>query len=178
MLTLSLLACKDPASVDQQLVTTDSGTVYYRISFRQVTPAVADSVYCSSDALLCLPLFDPAKAGDANTHLDMAKPFKAAPRVRAEQIVAEGLPASSDNPYIRFRQALTEVNGGWDLYYPKDAVSVGQLADDLANFGVKTAYHFPACETGGNYLFGGAPFELLTAANPCSGQALVLRAKD
>lgn len=178
----NILACTPEHRVEQQLVTAPSGNTYYEVRFVNVLPTIVDSSVVASNTVLELPVADfaasadaqedGAKAPDANT----LTPSDTAPKTLDDlpALVVSGTPVSSDDPYIRFRQALATETHGYVLYYPEDAVSISQFAEDLAGLGVKNAVHVPPCTANGRYFYAEVWFDLREGVEPCGSRKLIL----
>lgn len=170
----SITSCMPEHRVEQELVMAPSGNAYYQIRFVNVQPAFVDSSSAASKVVLELPLVDfAAKAADANT----SGTTNSCPSVISDLpvLVQEGEPVSSDNPFIRFRQALSVDEHGFTLYYPEDAVSIQQFGEDLAELGVQHAVHVQPCTQSGRYFYANVWFDLREGIEACGTQKLVLK---
>jgi hypothetical protein len=170
----SITACTPEHRVEQALVTAPSGNTYYQIRFVNVQSAFVDSSSAASKVVLELPVGDfAAKAADANT----SNPTGSAPSAVSDLpvVVQEGEPVPSDDPYIRFRQALSVDDHGFTLYYPEDAVSIRQFGEDLAALGIQDAVRVPPCTQSGRYFYAEVWFDLREGIEACGTQKLVLK---
>ncbi len=168
----NILACTPEHSVEQQLVTAPSGNTYYEVRFVNVQASIADSSVVASNAVLKLPIGDFAvKTADANT----PAPSETAPKTLDDlpALVVSGEPVNSDDPYIRFRQALAPTDHGYSLWYPEDAVSIRQFAEDLADLGIRHALHVTPCSANGRYLYARVWFDLREGVAPCGSKKVV-----